>query len=439
MELMDMIIYGGILAGAIVGFSLFLAMCFRVVVPTNEVHIVQSGSETKSFGKDTTNGNTYFLWPSWIPFIGITVTVFPTSVFELTLDSYQAYDLDRLPFNVDVTAFFRVDDSNLAAQRVAGFEELEKQLESIVQGAIRVIMASNKLEDIMQGRSKFGDEFTDEVREQLKSWGIAVVKNIEIMDIKDADGSSVIKNIMSKKISMIEMESRTEVAENKKKASMAEQEALRELEIQKQKIQEEIKLKQIDVERNTSIQEQEKQKVIAERQKELEEKTAETLKVKYVKAEEIKKETEVIKADAAKQTQIIKAQADLDTETLKARGVLENGKAKAEAEKLILMAPVEAQLTLAKEIGENTSYQSYLVQLEQIKATKEVGIAQAVVLEKAQIKLIANAGTPTEGLNKITDMFSSNGGMNLASMVEAFAQSENGEKIINKFLTQPKK
>lgn len=439
MELMDMVIYGGILAGAIVGISLFLAMCFRVVVPTNEVHIVQSGSETKSFGKDTTNGNTYFSWPSWIPFIGITVTVFPTSVFELTLDSYQAYDLDRLPFNVDVTAFFRVDDSNLAAQRVAGFKELEQQLESIVQGAIRVIMASNKLEDIMQGRSKFGDDFTDEVREQLKSWGIAVVKNIEIMDIKDAEGSSVIKNIMSKKISMIEMESRTEVAENNKKANMAEQEALRELEIQKQKIQEEIKLKQIDVERNTSIQEQEKQKVIAERQKELEEKTAETLKVKYVKAEEIKKETEVIKADAAKQTQIIKAQADLDTETLKARGVLENGKAKAEAEKLILMAPVEAQLTLAKEIGENTSYQSYLVQLEQIKATKEVGIAQAVVLEKAQIKLIANAGTPSEGINKITDMFSSSGGMNLASMVEAFAQSENGEKIINKFLTQPKK
>lgn len=436
MELMDMVIYGGILVGAIVGISLFLAMCFRVVVPTNEVHIVQSGSETKSFGKDTTNGNTYFSWPSWIPFIGITVTVFPTSVFELTLDSYQAYDLDRLPFNVDVTAFFRVDDSNLAAQRVAGFEELEQQLESIVQGAIRVIMASNKLEDIMQGRSKFGDEFTDEVREQLKSWGIAVVKNIEIMDIKDADGSSVIKNIMSKKISMIEMESRTEVAENKKKANMAEQEALRELEIQKQKIQEEIKLKQIDVERNTSIQEQEKQKVIAERQKELEEKTAETLKVKYVKAEEIKKETEVIKADAAKQTQIIKAQADLDTETLKARGVLENGKAKAEAEKLILMAPVEAQLTLAKEIGENTSYQSYLVQLEQIKATKEVGIAQAVVLEKAQIKLIANAGTPSEGINKITDMFSSSGGTEMAGMVEAFAQSDLGGQLINKFLSK---
>ena len=222
MELMSMIIYGGIALGALVVASLFLSMCFRVVVPTNEVHIIQSGSETKSFGKDTANGNTYFSWPSWIPFIGITVTVFPTSVFELTLDSYQAYDLDRLPFNVDVTAFFRVDDSNLAAQRVAGFEELEQQLQSIVQGAIRVIMASNKLEDIMQGRSKFGDEFTDEVREQLKSWGIAVVKNIEIMDIKDADGSSVIKNIMSKKISMIEMESRTEVAENKKKANMAE-------------------------------------------------------------------------------------------------------------------------------------------------------------------------------------------------------------------------
>lgn len=439
MEILEIVTYSAIALGLLVGVPLFLSMLFRVVVPTNEVHIVQSGSTTKSYGKDSGNGNTYFVWPSWIPFIGITVSVFPTSVFDLKLNSYQAYDVDRLPFTVDVTSFFRVGDSNLAAQRVASFDELQTQLQSILEGAIRVIMASNKLEDIMQGRSKFGDEFTNEVREQLTSWGIEVVKNIEIMDIKDAQNSNVIKNIMEKKISMIDMESRKEVAENRKAAQMAEQEAMRELEIQKQKINEEVSLKKIEVERNTSIQEQEKQKIIAERQKELEEKTAEAQKVKLVKAEEIKKETAVIKAEADKNTQVIQAQADLEKEKLNAEAIAAKGKAEAEAEKLKLMAPVEAQLTLAKEIGENVSYQSYLVQLEQIKATKEIGMAQATVLERAQIKLIANAGTPTEGLNKITDMFSSNGGMNLASMVEAFAQSENGEKIINKFLTQPKK
>lgn len=39
----------------------------------------------------------------------------PVSVFQIKIDEYEVYDIERLPFIVDLTAFFRVADSDLAA------------------------------------------------------------------------------------------------------------------------------------------------------------------------------------------------------------------------------------------------------------------------------------------------------------------------------------
>lgn len=418
----------------IVGIIAFCCFLFRVVVPTNEVHIVQTGNKTISYGKDTGNGNSYFAWPSFIPFIGVVVSNFPTSVFKVELDAYSAYDVDRLPFLMDVTAFFRVSDSNLAAQRVSEFQELEEQLKSVLQGAIRAIMASNTLDNIMQGRSKFGDEFTDEVREQLKAWGIEVVKNIEIMDIRDDANSRVIKNIMDKKISQIDMESRKEVAENKKVAEISELEASRLVQLQKEAVRQDVELKQIEVRKQLELSNQEAIQQAAEKAKVTEEKKQEVERVKSIKSAEILKDKEVIQAEAERQKEIISASALLESQKLSAEGLLSVGKAQAEAEKLKLMAPVDAQLALSKEIGENTAYQSYLIKIEEIKANKEIGIAQATVLEKSQIKIIANAGKPSDGVKNVMDLFSSNGGTELGGMVEGFAQSELGQQVLNKFL-----
>ena len=113
---------------ALIALGLLLAVLFRVVVPTNEVHIVQSAKKTMSYGKDTGNGNTYYKFPAWMPLIGVTTIALPVSVFAIKIDSYEAYDLGRLPFVLDLTAFFRVSDSNLAAQRVENFADLKLQL-----------------------------------------------------------------------------------------------------------------------------------------------------------------------------------------------------------------------------------------------------------------------------------------------------------------------
>lgn len=416
---------------ALLGIGLFIATILRRVVPTNEVHIVQSSKKTTSYGKDTGNGNTYYEFPSFVPLIGVTKVVLPVSVFDLDLTAYEAYDKGRLPFMVDVKAFFRINQSDKAAQSVASFEELHNQLKAIVQGAVRTILASNEIEEIMQGRSKFGDEFTKEVNGQLANWGVETVKNIELMDIRDGKDSHVIRNIMEKKKSHIEMESRTEVAKNNKIAKMAEIEAGQEVDIKSQSAKQEVGLRTNESERQVALAQQEKIQVIKEQEKITKEREMAVLQVQNVRAAEITKEVQIVKAFQDKEAKIIGADAELEAKRKESEAITLQGAARAAAEKAMLLAPVEAQTTLAREIGSNAAYQQYLITIEQVKATKDVGIEQAKALTNAQIKIIANSGDPGSGIRSVGDLFTSNGGMKIGAMLEGFQQTETGKAVLD--------
>lgn len=433
---------GFIAAGVLaVLIPVIIALMLRRVVSTNEVHIVQSAKKTTSYGKDTGNGNTYYEWPSWFPVVGITKIVLPVSVFDLDLSAYEAYDQGRLPFVVDVKAFFRITDSNVAAQRVASFDELLNQLKAVVQGAIRVILASNDIEAILQGRSKFGDDFTKEVDGQLTNWGVHTVKNIELMDIRDGKDSHVIKSIMEKKKSHIDMESRTEVAKNKKLAEVAEIEAQREIDLQGQQAKQAVGLRTIEAEREVELQGQAKIQAVKEQEKTTKEREMNVRQVELLRAAEIEREVQVVKAQQDKQTAILAAEAQKDTTVLTAEGQLESkrreaegitleGSAKAAAEKAMQLAPVEAQIVLAKEIGSNESYQKYLVTIRQVEATQAVGIEQAAALKAANIKIIANTGDVSTGINSVGELFSAKGGTGLGAMLEGLAQTDKGQELL---------
>lgn len=450
----------------IIAFCIVIPLFFRRVVETNEVHIVQSSNKTVSYGKDTGNGNTYYEFPSWVPIFGITKIVLPVSVFAIKIDDYEAYDLGRLPFVVDITAFFRIEDSNLAAQRVESFEDLQIQLTNIIQGSIRSILSSRALEDILQIRSELGDDFTKAVKIQLQSWGIEPVKNIELMDIRDSSGSKVIFNIMEKKKSEIEKESRIEVANNLKLAQIAEIEAVQATEVKQQDANKIVGLKTVENEREVAISKELANQLIKDQEKITKEKEMEVVRVKDVKEAEIKKQVEIVRAEqdqrkieidaearknakikdaeAIKENQILVAQGDKEKQFLaaaallemkdkEAQGTLKIGSAEAEALRLKELAPVNAQIELAKEIGENEGYQTYLISIKQIEANRDIGLEQAKALSNADLKIIANEGNVASGVNKIGDVLSSKGGTNLASMLEGLNQSEIGKKIIDKF------
>lgn len=427
-----MLIIAGIGLVVLVALWLFLAMCFRIVVPTNDTHIVQSAKSTTSYGKGEAAGNTYYKWPSWVPRFGVKTIVLPVSVFDVDLDAYAAYDKGRVPFQVDVMAFFRITDSNMAAQRVHNYEELKLQLQGVLQGACRTILAQSEIEEILEGRGKFGEMFTKEVDLNLSQWGVQSVKQIELMDIRDAHNSKVIENIMAKKKSLIEMQSRTEVANNIRTAQLAEIAAKQEVQTREQEAIEKVGIRTAEKDQRVGISnEQAKQEVYAQAATTAQRQMA-IQQVNDVRAAEIEKDVQVVAAEQEKRKTIIVAEGQLEQARLNAQGIELEGKAKGVAEQAVLMAPVNTQIELAREIGSNAGYQTYLVQIRQIEAVEEVGIKQAEALKAAEIKVIANGGNVPEGMKSVLDLFSAKGGTAVASMVEAAAQMPVVGQILKK-------
>ncbi len=428
---MSIILIGGIAVASLVGLVVILALIFRRVVPTNMVHIVQSSKKTTSYGTGKENGNVYYQWPSWVTMFGVTVSTMPVSNFDLELKGYTAYDKDRVPFAADITAFFQIEDTNIAAQRVENFGELRAQLQSIVQGVVRKILASDNIDSIMLERSKFGEAFTEEVTEELKNWGVKPVKNMELMDIRDAEGSQVIENIMAKKKSKIEMESRVEVAQNRRDAEIAEIEARQATDVRDQEAAQIVGQRTAEKDKAVGIANEQAQQDIKEQQRETTEREMSIAKVREVRQAEIDKEKAVVKAGEERETTIIVAEGQLEAERKNAEGIKVKGEAEAEAKKLMELAPIRAQIELAQEIGENEGYQQYLVAIEAIAAQLQVGVAQAKALEAADIKVIANGGSASEGMNGAAGILSSKTGQNLNGMLETLAQSDQGKKLVD--------
>lgn len=455
-----------IVPSAIGVLALIYILSLRRIVPTNVVHIVQRGEKTVSYGigKGT---NVYYEFPSWIPKLGVVVRVLPVSNFDIDLFKYSAYDKDRVPFVVDVKAFFHISDTNKAAEKVESFEEMKQQLVNVVQGAVRSILAKSKLEEIMEERSIFGDKFTENVKADLQNWGVEPIKNIELMDVRDADGSNVIHQIMAKRISAIDMESRSEVAKNRQAAEQAELEAEQSINVTRAETDRiageasaksmqaigiakaEAKMKSgiadqeavteiAKAERNTAEQKMEVVKVNAIRQAEIDKDSA------IINQEKIKRQTEIeaeatkfqIETEASaklnaktKEAEAIKIVGQSEAEVIKAKGMSE-----AESKKQMELANVTAQTTLAEKIGENESYQSYLIKIREIEVTGEVNKVQytslSTALNGADLKLLVNSGDVHSGLNRFSDILSSKGGAATNGLIEGLKQTPAGAGLV---------
>lgn len=450
-------IWAGVIAVLVIALLVGLfTMSMRRVVPTNEVHIVQQAKKTTPYGKGEAAGNVYYNWPAKFPVIGLTVRILPVSVFAIDLIGYEAYDKDRVPFHVDVKAFFRVSDPSTAAARVESTAELEDQLEAIVQGAVRTTLAKHDIHQIMTERSIFGGFFTTEVEEQLKNWGVETVKNIELMDIRDTTNSKVIHNIMAVRTSEIEKDSRISVASNRKMAETAEIEAQREVNLQELAAEQQVGLRKAENERAVGIAEETAKQEITTAAAITKAKEMEVVQIEDTRRAEIARGVAVVRADEQKQTSVIAAQAarevavtnaeaekqqttlvaegNLEAQKREAEGIAAIGTAKAEAEKAMQLAPVQAQLTLAEGIGSNEGYQDYLLKNRNIEAMQAIGVEQAKALTGADVKVIANTGANGvgSGLTSVMDLFTPTGGTAVAGALEALSQTEAGKAVVGR-------
>ena len=458
---------GGIIA--IVVMLVLYVLGLRRIVPTNEVHIVQRNSQTVEYGKGMKAGNVYYQIPAWIPRFGVVVSKLPSTIIDVTLNKYEAYDKERLPFVVEIKAFFRIANFAVAASRVFTVNELKDQLTSIVQGAARSILAKEYLEDIMSKRSEYGQAFTDEVSSQLTEWGVVAVKNIELMDIKDSDHEEVIANIMMKKKSAIEMERRVEVAKNLQTATESEIKAKQDIDLKQQDADRTVGLRRAEVEKEVGIAQEKQQQEVQEQAKITAEKQMEVKQVKEIRAAEIEKqaaevkanqdkevtkvnaEASVIKAEAdqkvvivnaeaqkqqvelnaaAQKTQIeLKADADLKAATNEAKGIEAKGKATAASTDLLEKAQVAGQIELFNKVNNDPNYQDFLVRQKQVDAMQAIGVAQAQNLSNAEIKIFANAGSVADGVTQAGKVLNPKTGLDLGSMLESFASTPIGSEV----------
>lgn len=442
-------------------------LSLRRIVPTNVVHIVQQGKKTLSYGVGKTS-NVYYEFPKWIPIIGVEKRVLPVSNFDIDLLNYSAYDKDRVPFLVDVKAFFHISDTNKAAEKVESYEELTKQLEYVVQGAVRSILAKSTIDEIMEERAIFGQQFTESVNADLQNWGVESIKNIELMDVRDAKDSHVIQQIMAKRMSAIDMESRTEVAKNKKAAEQAELEANKEIAVTKAlteqasgeaqaKSTQAIGIAKAESEKKTGIAKQQSIQEIATAEKITAEQQMEVKKVNEIKQAEIDSEKAIILSNQEKKQTEIEAEADkfrvetnasaeLEAKKKNAEGiktvgeaeaaVIEaKGKSEAEAKKAMELAGVTAQTTLAEKIGENKPYQEYLIKVKEVEVSQVIGVAQAESMGKAlsvaDLKLLVNSGDVHSGIGKLSDIFTSKGASQINGLLEGLKQTDEGRALLN--------
>jgi flotillin len=309
------------------------------------------------------------------------------------------------------------------------------------------------------------------------------------MDVRDADGSNVIHQIMAKRISAIDMESRSEVAKNRKTAQQAELEAQQAIDVTKaetERIAGEAQAKSLQAigiakaesDKQSGIAKQNAISEIAKSERLTAEQQMEVVKVNEIKQAEIDKEKAIINIEQQKReieieaeaqkfkvetdakAQLFKVETDtraqqfkvetdasakLEAQKKEAEAIIAVGEAQAgvikakglseaEAKKQMELANVTAQTTLAKEIGENESYQTYLIKIREIEIMGEVNKVQyqslATALNGADLKLLVNSGDVHSGLGKFSDILSSKGASATNGLVEGLKQTPEGAGIL---------
>ncbi len=457
---------GGIILIAVAVIATMLAFAWRRIVPTNMVHVVQYKKKTIAFGAGLSAGNIYYEVPSFIPVFGVTVTKLPVSNFEVPMDAYPAYDKDRVPFELDLMAFLRISDPVIAAQRINTFSDLKDQMFRVCESAVRAVLGAHDIHEIMLKRTTLGEAFTNEIKEELQSWGVEAVKNIALNDVRDINGSKEgpIHRIMAEKTSEIEAQSRRKVAEQKRVAQEAEIANQQSVDIRAQEAKQLVGEREAQQVQAVGIAQEKAKQATAEQAAETKRKDMEVVSVETQRKAEIAKAAAIVKADQDKQTAVITAEAakqvaivraegdkqqqvitaegqktnltliaegNLQTALREAEGIEAKGKAQGAAETAIAMAPVTANLALAKEIGSNEGYQTYLVSIRNVEKDEAIGVAYAGAVEKADLKVIANGGSIQGGVQSLGDLFSSKGGVALGSALEGFAATEEGQRLLS--------
>ena len=420
--------------GIIVFFLIIIICAFSwyTVVDPSEAHLVVTPRTKFVVSSDEKVGTTktYFAIPRSIPFFGRVTRKMDVTIKEILIDQ-ETIEEGQARYRVSTSTKYRIRDIKIAAETFINDKELQGQITEIIKSGVRAITVKYNVVDARAKKQEMEQGIRAEITDDLLQWGLELI-NFQLVDFFDTKESTIITDISRRREVEIEVTTREQNAEKYKNAKIKEAEA-----------DELSQKREIERDRVVAEQQQLKNQKIAEATKISQEKEFEVVRVKTIKQAEIDKDQTIIKAQQSKEQAIIKAEQDKETEAiLKERKKLEGegnrlkaeedakalaapikekGSAEADVIRLIGFAEADAKFKLQEALNKfgNAAIQA-LVAEKVVDKDKEIGIALAKALEKAQVRVFAGGGNTA--------------GFDLGSLIESLtmANSDAGIALKNR-------
>jgi flotillin len=353
-----------LLAVIIVVFLVFFGLSYTVV-PPHEAHVVVSrGKGKKVFCARSGYKSAYWKVP-----IIQQRAVLPIENVQIKVPGVPLRDKNMAKFFGDVVAWLNISVPELAAERlgrlVAGFKSIEEDIINLIQAVTRNESMYWTIIDIITKRKEFSEGVQKAVNKELEAWGMVLVE-LEVIHFIDTEGYTVIKDLEQRQAVVINAETRKQVAEKTKEASIVESSALKETELIRAKNEEEYRTRQIQKEEMLGKREQEKEMIIAEETQKANAQRVEAERTLTVGKAEITKQATITEAEGQAQAQVEIGQA-------KAEVTKKTGQAEADVVKAKGFAEAESTDKRAEALRK---YNEAGITLELLKAVRDVELSR---------------------------------------------------------------
>lgn len=371
------------------------------IVPVNEAHI-RILRNKKTVFSSREGRSAYWV----IPFI-TKLHKLPLCNLAIPVNDIKLNDKNMAKFVSDIMCFINIKNIELAVERLIltdaskdmgfDFTRLSEDLRAIMESVGRTVTTKQTILDIYMNRQLLDQAITKEVEVVFPKWGIELV-DLELKDIKDVSGSTIIQDIERKIAAEIRRDAEIRVATTTKEAEIAKAES-----------EELYRKRQIEKDKQIGIAEQFKNQEIATKETEANVERIEALRKLEVGKTEIEKQKIEQLATGQKLKFLIEAEGQ-------AKQIESIGKAEAEVIRIKKEADAAGTLKLAEALKE---FNDVAINVKILDIQKEVMIAKYTALShalaNADLKWIISGANAQKffGLN-----LDAEGGANLKQFVE---------------------
>ncbi len=436
---MNVVIYQTVIAVA-VAVVLYFARHFvgamfglYRIVPVNEAHIRVLGNKKAIFSSRT--GNSAY-W--YVPFM-TKLHKLPLCNLAIPVNDIKLNDSDMAKFVCDIMCFVNIDDIELAVERLTltdaseemgfDFQKLSEDLRAIMESIGRTVTTKQTILHIYKDRATLDSTITKEVEMVFPKWGIKLV-DLELKDLKDAEGSTIIRDIEMLRAAEIRRDAEIKVAQMTRDAAIMTAEAGRESEVAKAQAEEIFKKRQIEKDREVALAEQLKNQQVADMTAVANKKQVDARREIVVGNAEIDRQAAMKNADAKKITLTVEAEGESNK-------ILAVGKAEANIIQTKKEADAAGTEKLAKAMKE---FNDTAIGVKTLDIQRDIMISKfenlAKALSTADIKWILSGANAQKffGLD-----LSAEGGANLEQfLAESNLKVENLKDMVAKLSQKAK-